>query len=347
MRSTVKTRARALGSLAGISLTLGLLAGCSQTANTNTMGLQPTLAVAETQDMAAGADGEMLASLPEETTVVPSPPAYAATETSGQQFAALDPATANGDLQQSVTTDYAPIIRGRAQAVAFSSRDQECLARAMFFESNRSSREGMVAVGSVVMNRVESGRWGDTVCEVVGARQQFAPGVLTRSMDAAGSDLALEASRAVLKGERHPRIYDDVLFFHTAGYKFPYDNMHYVAVAGGNSFYEKRRRMRGRPNTSQSAVMAMASTPARAASAIADPIAKVLKKPVKAVKSILPLSVEEEAAAPIPVAAPVRRPAASVEPDAARFGDIVEPAPTGKSGRLIRKLKAKPVAPQL
>jgi hypothetical protein len=30
------------------------------------------------------------------------------------------------------------------------------------------------------------------------------------------------------------------MFFHTDGLRFPYDNMHYVTVAGGNKFYEKR-----------------------------------------------------------------------------------------------------------
>jgi len=32
------------------------------------------------------------------------------------------------------------------------------------------------------------------------------------------------------------------MFFHTAGYHFPYKNMHYVAAAGGNVFYEKTPR---------------------------------------------------------------------------------------------------------
>jgi hypothetical protein len=32
------------------------------------------------------------------------------------------------------------------------------------------------------------------------------------------------------------------MFFHTQGLRFPYDNMHYVAIAGGNAFYEKRGR---------------------------------------------------------------------------------------------------------
>lgn len=116
---------------------------------------------------------------------------------------------------------------------------QECLARAMFFESQRSSRDGMLAVGSVVMNRVESGKYPRSVCGVVGQRRQFAPGVLSRRMQGRGTELANATARAVLRGERHPQI-GKAMFFHQAGLRFPYDNMHYVLVAGGNAFYEKR-----------------------------------------------------------------------------------------------------------
>lgn len=353
MRSDRKTNVGGAFSLVGISLSLGLLAGCSQTGGaTNTLAMQPTqpaMAPSLTEEVENSGEAAA-AALPDQTNVFPTTPAYASSEAGAsgesaqklEQVAALDPAEAQGT--QPVTTDYNQVLQGRASAVAFSSRDHECLARAMYFESNRSSREGMLAVGSVVMNRVQAGKWGSTVCQVVGSPKQFAPGVLTRSMDSAGGPLAMDTARSVLKGERHPRIYPDVMFFHTAGYRFNYDNMHYVAVAGGNSFYEKRRRMRGRANTPQSAIMAMASTPIRAAAVVAEPVKKVLKAPVKAAKKILPIAEEmEEAAAPIPVAAPVPRPAAEVQPDAARFG-AVEPAKpaSGKTGRVVRK-----PAPQL
>ena len=49
----------------------------------------------------------------------------------------------------------------------------------MYFESNRSSREGMIAVGSLVMNRVHSEKFPNSVCAVVGQKNQFAPGVMT------------------------------------------------------------------------------------------------------------------------------------------------------------------------
>lgn len=110
----------------------------------------------------------------------------------------------------------------------------------MYFESNRSSRDGMIAVGSVVMNRVESGKFPNSVCEVVGQKNQFAKGVLTRKMDSRSMPMIHEAARSVMRGERHPMI-ADAQFFHTAGHRFPYDNMHYVLTTGGNSFYEKRK----------------------------------------------------------------------------------------------------------
>jgi spore germination cell wall hydrolase CwlJ-like protein len=122
-----------------------------------------------------------------------------------------------------------------------SLKDKECLQRAMFFESNRSSRDGMIAVGTVVMNRLRSGQHGSTICEVVGEKGQFAPGVMTRPMNSRALPDVEEAADAVLKGERKAKL-KNTMYFHTAGLRFPYKNMHYTMVAGGNAFYEKRGR---------------------------------------------------------------------------------------------------------
>ena len=153
---------------------------------------------------------------------------------------ALSACTKSGDL-----LDGLSVSSLKPTVTAYGRNDKECLARAMYFESNRSSREGMMAVGTVVMNRVKSDDFPDTVCGVVGQKKQFAPGVLTRSMNSAGRDLAVDTAEAVLKGERHPRV-SKARFFHQAGLSFPYNNMHYVLEAGGNAFYEKRRGRRGR-----------------------------------------------------------------------------------------------------
>jgi hypothetical protein len=93
----------------------------------------------------------------------------------------------------------------------------------------------------VVMNRVGSGEYPDTICGVVAQKNQFAPGVMTRPMNSKALPDVMAAADAVLAGERHPLV-QDAKFFHTAGLNFPYPNMHYVLRAGGNAFYEKRGR---------------------------------------------------------------------------------------------------------
>jgi spore germination cell wall hydrolase CwlJ-like protein len=117
--------------------------------------------------------------------------------------------------------------------------EKECMMRAMYFESNRSSAEGMLAVGTVVMNRVNDARYPKSVCGVVGQKNQFAQGVLTRPMTDSGAVLAAQVADQVMRGARHPGV-QNAQHFHTAGLRFPYDNMFYVLEAGGNEFYEKR-----------------------------------------------------------------------------------------------------------
>ena len=143
---------------------------------------------------------------------------------------ALSAAIGLGGCSRNADPDTAPA----------SAEDIDCMARAMYFESNRSSRDGMIAVGSVVMNRVESEDFPSGVCAVVGQPNQFAPGVLSRSMNDQGRDLALASAAAVLAGERHPNV-QNARFFHAAWYDANFNNIHYVLTAGGNAFYEKRR----------------------------------------------------------------------------------------------------------
>lgn len=116
----------------------------------------------------------------------------------------------------------------------------DCMERVMYFESNRSSRDGMVAVGSVVMNRVASPAYPDTVCGVVSQKGQFAPGVMSKKMNDRTTVPIRDIAASVLKGERHPYT-QNAAFFHAASYNASYNNMHYVVTTGGNAFYERRK----------------------------------------------------------------------------------------------------------
>ncbi|WP_202296878.1 cell wall hydrolase [Mesorhizobium sp. 131-2-1] len=231
-------------------------------------------------------------------------------------------------------------------------KDRECLERAMFFESNRSSRDGMIAVGTVVMNRLRSGQHGGTICEVVGEQGQFAPGVMTRPMNSKAMPDVEEAADAVLKGERKAKL-KNTMYFHTAGLRFPYKNMHYTMVAGGNAFYEKRGR-NWQPLPDEPMVAVASATPRQAAPAApvlvasAEPVVKTIVHPDPAKQADTTAAPEQEtyvtaAVAPAskagrvtakPVVVAMQEPMA--EPDASRFGGALN----------SRTITSVPSAPQ-
>jgi spore germination cell wall hydrolase CwlJ-like protein len=137
-------------------------------------------------------------------------------------------------------TGHVPGGQAETAKVAANSAERNCLIRAMYFESNRSSRDGLMAVSTVVMNRVASPLYPKSICGVVGEPHQFAPGVLTRALNKKELPLVEQAADAVLKGERYAPV-GDATHFHVAGLRIPY-RVHYVALAGGNAFYKKEGR---------------------------------------------------------------------------------------------------------
>lgn len=56
-----------------------------------------------------------------------------------------------------------------------STTDMKCLADIIYAEARGEGTAGQIAVGEVVMNRVESPHFPKTVCGVVTQRGQFAP----------------------------------------------------------------------------------------------------------------------------------------------------------------------------
>jgi spore germination cell wall hydrolase CwlJ-like protein len=188
-------------------------------------------------------------------------PALAACSTAPVQTAsttAASPAT---------TTKQTHEIRKRAIELAKADpREKECLVRAMYFESNRSSDSGLLGVGTVVMNRVGAPRYPETICGVVGAPRQFAPGVLTRQMVTRDMPKAEAAAEAILAGKRNEAV-GNAKHFHMAGLRFSYPNMHYVTVAGGNAFYVKGERPERRRIEEPSYQLAAVTEPAPLAAA--------------------------------------------------------------------------------
>ncbi|OHV82329.1 hypothetical protein LCM4573_18960 [Rhizobium sp. LCM 4573] len=236
----------------------------------------------------------------------------------------------------------------KRQVYHYTAADRECLKRAMYFESERSSKNGFMAVGSVVMNRLTSGAYPGTICGVVSQEKQFAPGVMTRKMEEDTAPELEDAANAILRGERHPQV-KNAMFFHQNGLKFPYRNMHYVTVAGGNAFYEKRDRdgdlqtpapkqsgeyvlsfaQPGSTNEGLTKITDMAQAPApqpTAASVTAAAItpttaAVAASAPSSQAETTEILASEDELLLPAIVPVPIRRPETSAQMAAVSHGD--------------------------
>ncbi|MFY2762518.1 cell wall hydrolase [Arenimonas sp. MALMAid1274] len=56
--------------------------------------------------------------------------------------------------------------------------DPLCLATTVYLEARDQSELGQRAVAEVALRRRDSGQWGESVCDVVTARKQFAPTIV-------------------------------------------------------------------------------------------------------------------------------------------------------------------------
>lgn len=104
----------------------------------------------------------------------------------------------------------------REQAVRES--EQELLAALIFCEAGNQPYDGQVAVGAVVMNRVRSGSFPNTITDVIYQSGQFTPamtGWLDSVLASDGySDSAMQAAADALSGSNP---IGDCLYFSTGG----------------------------------------------------------------------------------------------------------------------------------
>ena len=91
-----------------------------------------------------------------------------------------------------------------APAMAVNASDEKLLATIIWCEAGNQSRTGKVAVGAVVLNRIRSPKFPNTMQEVLYQRNQFTPvgsGVFARALANGVPESCYEAARAALAGE--------------------------------------------------------------------------------------------------------------------------------------------------
>ena len=179
---------------------------------------------------------------------------------SGRDFAAADPIDAKMAPFRAVMSDpeeALPILErglsvGPLELAAISFREQKCLADAVYFEARGESREGQIAVAQVILNRVESTYYPNTICGVVYQNQdklnrcQFSfacDGKAERVADRAAWRRAVDVARSVLLSGGKVRIaaVGGATHYHaTSVHPVWAGEMRRVDVIGSHVFYERR-----------------------------------------------------------------------------------------------------------
>jgi len=119
------------------------------------------------------------------------------------------------------------------------SRELECLATGIYFESKSEPLHGQLAVGQVIANRAASGRFPSSYCGVLFQRSQFSF-IRGKSLPAAPRSSkqwqnAVAIAKIVSRGLKESSV-GKALFFH-ARYVSPRWRLKRVASIGNHIFY--------------------------------------------------------------------------------------------------------------
>lgn len=91
-------------------------------------------------------------------------------------------------------------IPSKVYVVDFTPEERELLARLIHAEARGEPLEGQIAVGAVVINRVKSDKFPDTITEVIYQKGQFSP-IALGTMPKVPQESAVEAAERALAGE--------------------------------------------------------------------------------------------------------------------------------------------------
>jgi Cell wall hydrolyses involved in spore germination len=120
------------------------------------------------------------------------------------ETAKLAESTDSADLINSVDSAREPervtSDISRSSQIVYDQEDVILLAKIIYAEARGESFEGQVAVGAVVLNRVESPKFPDTIREVIYQPGQFSA-VLDRQIELTPGDEAYQAALEALEGQ--------------------------------------------------------------------------------------------------------------------------------------------------
>lgn len=99
----------------------------------------------------------------------------------------------------------------KKESKSYTDEDLYWLSRVVSSEAKGEPAKGQIAVANVVLNRVQSGEYPDSIKEVVFQKKQFSS-VRDKSIYKEPTEEAIESAKKALEGERV--VDEDVMFFY-------------------------------------------------------------------------------------------------------------------------------------
>ena len=171
--------------------------------------------------------------------------------------------TMDGSVGAPSTAKLAAIMRrgdeAKAKLAAYLKQqraEQACLAQAIYFEARSEPTLGQIAVAGVVMNRVESQKYPDTICGVVFQNDHMKNAcqfsfACDGKADVARSPKhwrsAMQLAKAFMDGTKKAHVIREAMYYH-ADYVSPdwATRMHVVKKIGRHIFYTPVTRVASR-----------------------------------------------------------------------------------------------------
>lgn len=179
----------------------------------------------------------MIADVPIEPSLEAEPAVLPADEAVDPLAPVTDEAQSDDEKIEAGATLAETVAKLRSSEAG--SRELECLAGAIYFESKSESLAGQLAVGHVIANRAASGRFPSSYCGVVYQRSQFSfvrghsmPYIPHSSQD--WKDAVAIAK--IVELQLHPSPVGKALFFHARRVS-PGWRLTRVATLGNHVFY--------------------------------------------------------------------------------------------------------------
>lgn len=147
------------------------------------------------------------------------------------------------DIIQSQVLDLNRVIKV-AEAVSYDKKELDCLAKNIYYEAGVEDRVGKYAVGHITLNRLKTGYWGKSICNVVYAKAQFSWTLLSK-LPKPNPHLYAEVESIawdVIHGYRVASL-DKSLFYHADYIKLPHwaDTKEKITQIGKHIFYTKAK----------------------------------------------------------------------------------------------------------